>query len=148
MGSSASKPETKVFTPSTPIDFSASFLSQLENSTESDYSRAQYTEKYIQDRVASELRKLEQEAVKNFQSVTNDSLIKDNKPGLSVSTSNEKLDKLTKLLEENAKLAKVEVSKEVQEARGEVIKCLKDNKGKSLNCWEEVEAFTKLIKEL
>lgn len=34
MGSSASKPETKVFTPSTPIDFSASFLSQLENSSE------------------------------------------------------------------------------------------------------------------
>jgi altered-inheritance-of-mitochondria protein 13 len=45
-------------------------------------------------------------------------------------------------------LAKVEVSKDVQEARGEVIKCLKDNKGKSLNCWDEVEAFTKLIKEL
>lgn len=80
--------------------------------------------------------------------MTNDSLIQDNKPGLSVNASNEKLEKLTKLLEENVKLAKVEVSKDVQEARGDVIKCLKDNKGKSLNCWDEVEAFTKLIKEL
>jgi len=34
MGSSTSKPETKVFTPATPVDFSASFLSQLENSSE------------------------------------------------------------------------------------------------------------------
>lgn len=34
MGSSTSKPETKVFTPDTPIDFSATFLSQLETSPE------------------------------------------------------------------------------------------------------------------
>lgn len=34
MGSTTSKPETKVFTPSTPIDFSSSFLSQLESSPE------------------------------------------------------------------------------------------------------------------
>lgn len=34
MGSAASKSETKVFTPKAPVDFSASFLSQLENSTE------------------------------------------------------------------------------------------------------------------
>lgn len=115
---------------------------------QSDYSRAQYTEKYIQDRVAAELKKLEKQTVKNFQAVTDNSLAKDNEPGLSVGASNEKLQKLTKLLEENAKLAKVEVSKDVQDARGEVIKCLKDNQGKSLNCWDEVEAFSKVIKEL
>lgn len=34
MGNSASKSETKVFTPSTPVDFSASFLSQLEGLTQ------------------------------------------------------------------------------------------------------------------
>ena len=34
MGNSASKSETKVFTPSTAIDFSASFLSQLEGLTQ------------------------------------------------------------------------------------------------------------------
>lgn len=34
MGSSASRPETKVFTPAAPVDFSASFLSQLEASAE------------------------------------------------------------------------------------------------------------------
>lgn len=34
MGSNTSKPETKVFTPNIPVDFSASFLSQLESSQE------------------------------------------------------------------------------------------------------------------
>ena len=34
MGANGSKPETKVFTPDTPIDFSATFLSQLESSPE------------------------------------------------------------------------------------------------------------------
>lgn len=34
MGSNTSKPETKVFTPTTPVDFSSTFLSQLEQSPE------------------------------------------------------------------------------------------------------------------
>ena len=34
MGANGSKPETKVFTPDTPIDFSATFLSHLESSPE------------------------------------------------------------------------------------------------------------------
>lgn len=34
MGNNSSKPETKVFTPNTPIDFSSSFLAQLESSAE------------------------------------------------------------------------------------------------------------------
>ncbi|EAZ63333.1 hypothetical protein PICST_51523 [Scheffersomyces stipitis CBS 6054] len=149
MGSSASKPETKVFTPATPVDFSASFLAQLENSPESDYSRAQYTEKYIQEKVAAELTKLEKEAITNFQNTTNGALLKsDAKPQLSVDSLNTKIDALTRRLQDNAKLGKIELGEDLKAAREEVIKCLKDNHGKSLNCWDEVESFKKLVRQL
>ncbi|KAK6457504.1 uncharacterized protein RJT20DRAFT_125242 [Scheffersomyces xylosifermentans] len=149
MGSSASKPQTKVFTPATPVDFSASFLSQLENSPESDYSRAQYTEKYIQERVSAELTKLEKETIKNFQNTTNSALLpSDSSTDTSVPSLNEKIESLTKLLQENAKLAKIEIGDDVKSARELVIKCLKENPGKSLNCWDEVEAFKKVVRQL
>ncbi|ODV80397.1 DUF1690-domain-containing protein [Suhomyces tanzawaensis NRRL Y-17324] len=148
MGSATSKPETKVFTPSTPVDFSASFLSQLEGSAESDYSRAQHTEKYIQERVAAELSKLEQETIKRFQTTTSDSLLKDKADDVPIPSTNDKITKLTALLQENIKLAKVEVSDDIKSAREEVLKCLKENQGKTLNCWDEVEKFRKSVREL
>ncbi|RCK60380.1 MICOS complex subunit MIC19 [Candida viswanathii] len=150
MGSSTSKPETKVFTPDTPIDFSATFLSQLETSPESDFSRAQYTEKYIQDRVAVELARLEKETIKNFKNTTEKALLKEDKEDtkLSVAAANEKITNLTDLLKKNAVLAQVVIPPTVQEARESVVKCLKDNQGRSLNCWDEVETFKQLVKEL
>ncbi|KAG7662575.1 uncharacterized protein J8A68_003872 [[Candida] subhashii] len=156
MGSNTSKPETKVFTPNIPVDFSASFLSQLESSQESDFSRAQHTEKYIQERVAAELTKLEAETIEKFRNTTSNALIKDNDNSntveadklASVPSLNEKITKLTELLQENIKLAKIEVSDSVKASREEVIKCLNENQGKSLNCWDEVETFRKLVKEL
>lgn len=149
MGSAASKTQSKVFTPESPIDFSASFLSQLESSQESDYSRSQYTEKYIQDRVQQELTKLEKEALIKFQQTTNDALLRDAKPDdLSVPVSNEKISHLKQLMQKNLDLTKVEVSPSVQDARSKVVSCLRDNKGKTLNCWEEVEAFKALVKDL
>lgn len=145
MGSSASKPETKVFTPKAPVDFSASFLSHLENSQESDYTRSQYTEKYIQERVAAELKKLESDAITKFQNATADALLKEGEEKTSVASSNEKIAKLTEVLQESAKLVQVELSSDIQSARQSVIACLKDNQGKPLNCWDEVEQFKKLV---
>lgn len=119
---------------------------------QSDFSRAQYTEKYIQQRVAAELSKLEAETIKKFQQTTDDALLKsegdnDNKLA-SAPALNEKITKLTEVLENNIKLTKIEVSDSVKNSRDEVIKCLNENQGKSLNCWEEVETFRKLVKEL
>ncbi|XYA00115.1 hypothetical protein QA089_002650 [Meyerozyma guilliermondii] len=148
MGNSASKSETKVFTPSTPIDFSASFLSQLEGSTQSDYSRAQHTEKYIQDRVAAELAKLERETLKKFKETTEESLETSSYEGTSVSGANDKIADLTKRLKDNISKAKVQTSDEFNSAREQVIKCLRDNEGRSLNCWDEVQQFRKLANEL
>lgn len=148
MGSTASKPETKVFTPNAPVDFSASFLSHLENSQESDYTRAQYTEKYIQDRVASELSKLETQAREQFQKATSESLDKTKDNTTSVAISNEKVQGLTKALQDSAKLILVELSDDIKKARGNVIACLKDNKGRALNCWDEVEQFKTLVNSM
>ncbi|QWW22072.1 hypothetical protein CA7LBN_000818 [Candidozyma auris] len=148
MGSTTSKPETKVFTPNAPVDFSASFLSHLENSQESDYTRAQYTEKYIQERVASELSKLEAEAQQKFKDATNNALEKSKDAKVSVAQSNEKVQSLTKALQESAKLIQVEVSEDIKKARSEVIACLKQNQGRSLNCWDEVEQFKTLVNSM
>lgn len=148
MGSSASKPETKVFTPNAPVDFSASFLSHLENSQESDYTRAQYAEKYIQERVAAELQKLEKEAIQKFQKSTSEALDKSKDTKTSVAISNQKINDLTKALQDNAKLIQVDVSDDIKNARSKVIACLKDNKGRSLNCWDEVEQFKTLVNSM
>ncbi|KHC50152.1 hypothetical protein W5O_00036 [Candida albicans Ca6] len=150
MGANGSKPETKVFTPDTPIDFSATFLSQLESSPESDFSRAQYTEKYIQDRVAAELAKLEKQTISSFKEATDNAILKDDPEDqkLSVAATNDKIAKLTNTLKENALLEKVVIPPNVEESRNAVISCLKENQGKSLNCWEEVETFKRLVKDL
>lgn len=149
MGSTTSKPENKVFTPQAPIDFSASFLSQLENSPESDYSRAQYTEKYIQDRVAQELKKLESDTVKQFQQTTNDSILpKDDNDVISVPKSNEKVQHLKQLMKENIELTLVQITDEIKSTRENVVKCFKLNDGKPLNCWDEVQAFRQSVKDL
>lgn len=145
MGSAVSKSETKVYTPKAPVDYSASFLSHLENSQESDYTRAQFAENFIQERVAAELKKLETEAVDNFKKTTSDALLTDDDSTVSVSKSSEKIEALNKQLHENAKLASVELGEGVTQARNSVIACLKENKGKSLNCWEEVEQFKKMV---
>lgn len=115
----------------------------------SDYSRAQYTEKYIQDRVALELNKLEKQAREKLNNIADETLIAESdKPGVSVRASNEKVEQLNTNLKENAKLAQIELNEDAKKARGEVINCLKDNKGRSLNCWDEVQNFKKLVDEL
>lgn len=50
MGANGSKPETKVFTPDTPIDFSATFLSQLESSPEVCPQKKYLTLKIVETR--------------------------------------------------------------------------------------------------
>lgn len=148
MGSSASKPEAKVFTPAVPVEMSASFLAHLENSLESDYTRAQYTESYIQERVAKELAKIEAGAIEKFRTTVSDSLLKEDGSKLSVSSSNDKIGALTKSLQDSAKKVKLELPEAVLKSKQTVFQCLKDNAGKPLNCWDEVEEFKKLVHSL
>ncbi|ODQ78661.1 hypothetical protein BABINDRAFT_8910 [Babjeviella inositovora NRRL Y-12698] len=149
MGAHTSKPaaETKVLTPNTPVNFTASFLAQLENSAETDYTRSQNAEQYIQERIAQELRGLEAKAQQQFEGqLTSALLTKDENNDASSSALSEKLSKLTEKLQE-AKFSAVGPSKTVLSAKQSVIQCLQDNKGKPLNCWDEVESFKKLVAE-
>ncbi|MCP8719838.1 MAG: Mic19 family protein [Asgard group archaeon] len=93
---------------------------------------------------------MEKETIKNFKNTTENALLKEDKENtkLSVAAANEKITKLTDLLKQNAILGKVAVPPNVQEARELVLKCLKENEGRSLNCWDEVETFKQLVKEL
>lgn len=116
--------------------------------TQSDYSRAQHTEKYIQDRVAAELAKLEKDALKQFRDTTEESLQTGSDDGPSVAGANDKIAALTKRLQDNLSLAKVKTSDEFKASRENVLKCLRDNEGRSLNCWDEVQQFRKLAEEL
>lgn len=122
----------------------------MESSPESDFSRAQYTEKYIQDRVAAELAKLEKQTISSFKEATDNAILKDDPEDqkLSVAATSDKIAKLTNTLKENALLGKVVIPPNVEESRNAVISCLKENQGKSLNCWEEVETFKRLVKDL
>lgn len=95
------------------------------------------------------MKKLETETIKKFQDTTDNALLKDDdKSELSIPKSNERILALTKKLEENVKLAKVDASPEVKGARDAVIKCLKENSGRTLNCWDEVSEFKKLVDHL
>lgn len=134
-----------MFTPSAPVDLSASFLAHLENSQESDYTRSQYTESYIQERVAKELTKLEAEAIEKFKKTASDSLLPEDGSKLLVSSANDKIEALTKSLQDSAKKVKLQVPESLQKSKQTVLQCLKDNAGKPLNCWDEVEEFKKLV---
>lgn len=94
---------------------------------------------------------METQTIKQFKQTTNDAITKDSnssKSKLSVIESNAKIAKLTKLLQDNAKLEQVNITPELKDSRDRVIACLKDNQGKSLNCWDEVETFRTLVRNL
>lgn len=94
------------------------------------------------------MNKLEKDALKQLQQQTDDALSKTDEPSLSVLATDEKLSKLTEKIQKNVGDSEIHVSREVTKARESVIKCLTSNQGKPLNCWEEVEQFKKLVKDI
>lgn len=149
MGSQPSKAgEVKVFQPQTQIDFSEALLAQLESSKESDYSRRQLAERYVEQRVSDRLAELEEDTLKKFENRLESSLLKgDSDEGsLSSAALNEKIEQLNQKLglfqerddAQRAKYAEVDTRKALH-------KCLLENKGKPLNCYEEIEQFKKLV---
>ncbi|CCH41373.1 hypothetical protein BN7_912 [Wickerhamomyces ciferrii] len=151
MGASASKPtETKVFTPQTPVDFSPSLVSQLEKSVETDYTRSQYTEKYLEDKVNEKLDVLLKDSQLKFDETLKNSILnKDLEKDSNLSTS--KIDEKISILQKNLnnKESKfIKLSDELIKSKESVSSCLIQNKEKPLNCWDEVKNFEKLVNEL
>ncbi|CAI1971826.1 hypothetical protein SEUBUCD646_0F00750 [Saccharomyces eubayanus] len=168
MGSNTSKVGTgaeqqQVYTPQTQIDFSQSLVSQLDSSNESDYVTKQNAEKFIEKKVAQRLSDLEVETLKKFESTLNNSLLsdddKDATDGVSSSSLNGQIESLNKKLTlfdqlELQKLEKYGGAKsksDTKKDKGDIsikaklTECLLANRGKSLNCYEEMEEFKKLV---
>lgn len=158
MGSQPSKPsETKVFIPRSQVDFSESLLATLESSSETNFTRSQIAEGYVEQRVAERLAQLEEDTLKKFETKLESSLLNGNEDGdeirnLSSKLLDEKIEKLNKRLDlfKGRELEKRNKAKELYSDNGVrklLLECLLDNKDKPLNCYDLVKQFKQTVAE-
>ncbi|OAL33325.1 hypothetical protein AYO20_07336 [Fonsecaea nubica] len=167
-----------VFTSDTPIQFSQELIDSLQASSETNSTRAKTLELHIAQRVAAELEKIRkheasvlEEARKKIaasgeaasdSSSSDSSLLhlspispKDLLPG-SDSDDQKKAPSSQKVQQEIEKLKQTlgqrktlrELPKEVENARQDVISCLRINDRKPLDCWKEVEIFKREVRKM
>ncbi|KAI1779018.1 DUF1690-domain-containing protein [Hypoxylon cercidicola] len=154
MGSSSSKPEANqsshVWKASSPVGISHDVLESLQSSTETDTTRAQTLELAVQARVASELRKLEAQesaALKAAQAKTEELVpVKDDDGNKGRETVSKEVEALRARLDKRKQLKPLPDA--VEQARGEVVRCLRENDRRPLDCWKEVEAFRDEVRRL
>ncbi|KAF8864623.1 DUF1690-domain-containing protein [Acephala macrosclerotiorum] len=164
MGSGSSKPDSKpksqVWTAETPVRFSQGLVDSLQSSPESDSTRSKQLELHIQARVAEELKSLQDRALKEFSdlqakiSSAEEKSSSENQPKSAGDTLRElgreavqnDVQQLRKKLEQRKKLADIDES--IENAKGAVVKCLRDNDRRPLDCWKEVETFKQEVRRL
>lgn len=129
---------------------------------QSDYTRSQYTEKYIEDQVNSRLQELAKSSAKTLKDLfENPEKSQDTKEqGSSASSSSkdgqekdtlssaglqEQLSKLKETLESQGE--RRVLSDDLQKARGNVAACLKEFNNKPMKCYDQVEAFKAEVKK-
>ena len=120
------------------------------NPDQTDASRAKAIELEVQARVAQELKKLHAQSSKALSQAhdnisSSDTASSDNNGPSHQSISNE-VAELRRKLEERKQIRQLPA--EVESAREGVIKCLRDNDRRPLDCWEEVEKFKVEVKKL
>ncbi len=117
---------------------------------QTDTSRRQTQELHIQARVAEELRRLhakEAEALKAAQDKLSELLPgKEGEAGQGRSAVAKELDALRARLEERKQVRALPES--VETARGNVVRCLRENDRRPLDCWQEVEKFKEEVRRL
>ncbi|KAK3331037.1 hypothetical protein B0H66DRAFT_635991 [Apodospora peruviana] len=153
MGSSASKPSSaQVWKGSSAPGVSHDLIEALQSNPETDVSRQQALELEIQARVTAELRRLqaqEAEALREEQAKlsasADDEQKQKNKPN-STQTVSKEVEALRAKLEERRRVRDLPDS--VEAARGEVIRCLRENDRRPLDCWREVEQFKEEVRKL
>ncbi|KAJ9155424.1 hypothetical protein NKR23_g1635 [Pleurostoma richardsiae] len=153
MGSSSSKqagnPPPHVWKGSTPASISQDLVESLQLSPENDASRAQTVELQIQARVAEELRRLQaEEDAKRRQIEEKLSALTEQQaePATSRQAVSKEVEALRAKLESRRKVRQLPDG--VEQARGEVVRCLRENDRRPLDCWKEVEAFKEEVKKL
>ncbi|KAI9644359.1 hypothetical protein NHQ30_007716 [Ciborinia camelliae] len=125
---------------------------------QSDSTRAKTLELHIQARVASELKKLQDRASRDFEELTARLSAEEAAPPSEEKSAGDSL----RLLGRNAVQRdveglrqKLEQRKKVQEldegveaAKSEVVRCLRANDRRPLDCYREVEAFRREVRRL
>lgn len=126
-------------------------LESLQSSTETDASRAQLAELQIQARVAEELRKLqaaEAAALREAQEKLSGPSDQDGAAdGPSRYTLSREAAALRIRLEDEKKKVR-NLPDTLENARSEVVRCLRENDRRPLDCWKEVEAFKEEVRKL
>ncbi|KXH50490.1 hypothetical protein CSAL01_08302 [Colletotrichum salicis] len=153
MGASESKSSSStpphLWKASSPSGISHDLVESLQTSHETDASRTQLTEIQIQRRVAEELKRLQAKESEALR-LAHDKIAGEDKPVPEGQRSHESVKKEVEAL--RAKLAerkKVrDLPEAVETARGNVVRCLRDNDRRPLDCWQEVEAFKVEVKRL
>lgn len=132
---------------STYVDTEADTVAQ-SNST-----RAKQLELHIQNRVAAELARLEERETQ---------LLADIEARIPAQADGDGKDDAVRELSRQKVRAEIEelrtrlhdmpqqgtLSKDVQAARDDVVKCLRSNDSRPLECWQQVEAFKKQVQAM
>ncbi|KAG6017378.1 hypothetical protein E4U54_007383 [Claviceps lovelessii] len=157
MGANASKLDSNgqyQWKASGPPSVSLEVVDSLRSSPETDASRAKLIEQHIQARVAEELKKLqkkETEALslaheKMAANIDDDDVNNTDKRAVTSFSLGREVDELRRKLEQRKNIR--ELPEEVDRARSEVIRCLRENDRRPLDCWQEVESFKAEVKKL
>ncbi|ROT40907.1 DUF1690-domain-containing protein [Sodiomyces alkalinus F11] len=150
MGASESKPSSGtspyLWKSSTPTSVSHDLAESLQNSHETDTSRAQLTEIQIQARVADALKELEGKSTDALKKkiATVGEEVQPPADGPSRQSVTREIESLRSKLEERRKVR--DLPEGVENARNEVVRCLRENDRRPLDCWQEVEAFKREVK--
>jgi altered-inheritance-of-mitochondria protein 13 len=124
---------------------------------QTDSTRAKTLELHIQSRVASELKRLQERASKDFEelqakiSAADEPTKKEKTAGdtlrdLGRESVQNDVKELRKKLEQRKRLA--DVDEGVEKAKSEVVRCLRENDRRPLDCWKEVERFRDEVRRL
>lgn len=128
---------------------------------QTDSTRAKTLELHIQSRVAAELQKLQEKASKDFSDLqakisaaeeAASSKIKETKSAgdhlrdLGRESVQNDVKELKRKLESRKKLS--DVDEGVEKAKSELVKCLRDNDRRPLDCYKEVETFKAEVRRL
>ncbi|AET38423.1 Mic19p Ecym_2718 [Eremothecium cymbalariae DBVPG len=138
--------ETKVFTPTTPVNLSPGLLSQLVSTKETDFTRQQLNDKFLEEKVSQRFAQREQEVLRKFELNLKEALLaEDNKAErlqtLSSQQVGAKVVELQKRMDQLEGHGKQNEASALADAREQVRSCLAVNRGRPLNCFEEMEAF-------
>ncbi|KAI7872534.1 hypothetical protein BDF14DRAFT_1754506 [Spinellus fusiger] len=151
MGAQQSKSEPVIFyNPNVPLQFSQGLVESLETRTKSvpaseNTASTQDVEAHVRERVAEELKQLEQ-----HQQQLNENLFDELKKKNIANDANSVVigTDIDHVIERIKRAPAKTMPVEVTESFNAVTECYRNNPDRSLNCWEEVEAFKESVAKI